>query len=936
MPVLTRSQTRKSIIEEVSLANPVIVNTLSPRIPAHSTARRTHHNVTTRPSTHTIKTLHGKLKNFKTSISAIFKIITIVFNFQTQSKFVKLTKIFTKYNKMKLRLSYLLTWRSFGTFPKHFATFDKSLRILNFTSVKSKRQLPKISLKFKQHILNIEIYECNFTINSWIDQINLLRLDLEKLTTKILVKNFFIFYKNHITPILIEHKKCLHKKFLYSLKLDNFATYKKYFLSSSNDFYVYNEFVSKQSSITPCKIDNSSAHFENDLNQNSMNQNKWLVNLTDTEIPEFVTDVLKLGKDFNFSTSVDKKFVFQSLKDLESSLYKTPHFQTIIRNEFKSKINFNIKNKSHIDIGDKIISKKVKLTNSFLKTHRDLHISKSDKGNTTIIIKKSEYIDKVQFALNNNLHYDKLDFDPTNKVRNCANSLIQKINSKVSSITNDVFKTPLSHVNNVNLPRAYGLIKIHKKDLPVRIIVSTVNGPTSDIEKRLVSLFNQCIPKPKHNIKNSYSFKRDVDQILVPDAHTIASLDVISLFTNIDRHLVVQVIKNKWPLLRNNIKLNKKEFLDVIIFILNSTYFKFNNQFYHQKSGAPMGGSISPWLADLCLEAIENNCLEKLKSSISYFGRYVDDIFLMCSASELTNILDTFNNYNNNIQFTLEQTNSKREINFLDMTIKIENNKLITNWYQKNISSGRYISYDSHHPIQQKKAIVYGLVDKAIKLSDKRFHHKNLDLVKKLLINNNYPIDFITLHTKNRLKKINQFQGTCTIQQSTAPKKIFFPLPFHKYFTPKISYIFKRFDINTVFRNINKIDQFQTLGKDKVDKLYKTDVIYKINCKNCDKSYIGETKRHLHKRVDDHKRYVRNNDEKSVIALHCVQNNHSFDFDKVSILDSEPQTKKRKFLEMLHIQFHKNNINKQLDTQFLRRDYKDIVQALPTPPVFLD
>ena len=136
------------------------------------------------------------------------------------------------------------------------------------------------------------------------------------------------------------------------------------------------------------------------------------------------------------------------------------------------------------------------------------------------------------------------------------------------------------------------------------------------------------------------------------------------------------------------------------------------------------------------------------------------------------------------------------------------------------MASGRYIHFDSHHPVQQKKSIVFNLVDKAIQLSDVRFHNQNLDLVKKLLLNNGYPIK---LHINNRLKFLKQ--NSDTTQNSVDFDNNFIPLPYHKYFTPGIMYIFRRFGIRVVFRNINKLDQFQTLGKDKLSKYEKTGVI---------------------------------------------------------------------------------------------------------------
>lgn len=60
-------------------------------------------------------------------------------------------------------------------------------------------------------------------------------------------------------------------------------------------------------------------------------------------------------------------------------------------------------------------------------------------------------------------------------------------------------------------------------------------------------------------------------------------------------------------------------------------------------------------------------------------------------------MLNVFNNYNFDTQFTV-----KREINnsipFLDVTnITNDNNILRTKWYRKPFSSGRYINYHSYH-----------------------------------------------------------------------------------------------------------------------------------------------------------------------------------------------------------------------------------------------
>ena len=54
--------------------------------------------------------------------------------------------------------------------------------------------------------------------------------------------------------------------------------------------------------------------------------------------------------------------------------------------------------------------------------------------------------------------------------------------------------------------------------------------------------------------------------------------------------------------------------------------------------------------------------------------------------------------------------------------------------------------------------MVYNLVDRAIELSDEKYHQKNILNVKELLINNSYPTAFIDKYIALRLQKIKYTQ----------------------------------------------------------------------------------------------------------------------------------------------------------------------------------
>jgi hypothetical protein len=52
--------------------------------------------------------------------------------------------------------------------------------------------------------------------------------------------------------------------------------------------------------------------------------------------------------------------------------------------------------------------------------------------------------------------------------------------------------------------------------------------------------------------------------------------------------------------------------------------------------------------------------------------------------------------------------------------------------------------------------------------------------------------------------------------------------------------------------------------------------IYKIKCNTCHRSYIGQIKRSLKLRYQEHIRYVKNNNPQSAYALHILNNRHEY------------------------------------------------------------
>nr|CAI5820872.1 unnamed protein product [Callosobruchus analis] len=272
----------------------------------------------------------------------------------------------------------------------------------------------------------------------------------------------------------------------------------------------------------------------------------------------------------------------------------------------------------------------------------------------------------------------------------------------------------------VELKHLKNLPKLHKNGIPLRPIVSTIQSPFNKLSKYLKDILNNIINKNPSYIKDSWHFKEKIKNINIPNNYKIISLDVVSLYTNIPIDLALHIIETKWNDIEQYTNIPLNEFKKAVEITLNSTYFIFQDKFYKQIYGCAMGSSLSSCIAQLVLEDLENQIIPNLDCQLPFFFRYVADCLTAIPNDKDNYILEQFHSYHPKLNFTIE-IEKYNKINFLDLTIHHNNNKMYTAWYTKHTWSGRYLNYYSQHPIAQKKSIVTGLADRAINLSDQQY-----------------------------------------------------------------------------------------------------------------------------------------------------------------------------------------------------------------------
>jgi hypothetical protein len=128
-----------------------------------------------------------------------------------------------------------------------------------------------------------------------------------------------------------------------------------------------------------------------------------------------------------------------------------------------------------------------------------------------------------------------------------------------------------------------------------------------------------------------------------------------------------------------------------------------------------MGAPTAAILAEIFIQFLEHTVIYNIleKHQIINYYRYVDDILFIYN-SEGTNIHNTLQEFNTvqpKLKFTLE-TETQNKINFLDITINKQHNKLTFGIYRKPTTTDTIIHNNSCHPKEHKRSAINYLINR--------------------------------------------------------------------------------------------------------------------------------------------------------------------------------------------------------------------------------
>ena len=134
-----------------------------------------------------------------------------------------------------------------------------------------------------------------------------------------------------------------------------------------------------------------------------------------------------------------------------------------------------------------------------------------------------------------------------------------------------------------------------------------------------------------------------------------------------------------------------------------------------------MGSPLGPILANIIMTEFETVIVKTLinSSKIVFYKRYVDDTLVLAKPSDIEHILNTFNTFDSQIQFTVDKF-PDNDIHFLDIQI-LQNGTTV---YRKPTHTGQYQHYSSYTPWSRKISWIRALIHRAHKICSNDEHLK--------------------------------------------------------------------------------------------------------------------------------------------------------------------------------------------------------------------
>ncbi len=260
-----------------------------------------------------------------------------------------------------------------------------------------------------------------------------------------------------------------------------------------------------------------------------------------------------------------------------------------------------------------------------------------------------------------------------------------------------------------------------------------------------------------------------------------------------------------------------------------------------------MGSPVSPLASNIFMEWFEVHALSSALHPPTMWARYVDDTFVVIREEHIDEFTTHINNISPTIKFTMEREENN-QLAMLDTLIhRKEDGSTKITIYRKPTHTDQYLLMDSHHPLQHKLGVVRTLMHRAETIvTEEEDKGLEIEKIRKALEVCGYKRShFAVANARNPPERQS---STSNVNKGSVV------VPYVRGVSEGLRRVLGSRGITVHFKPKNTLRSCLGSPKDQINKTEKCHTVYNLQCKNCNASYIGESKRPLGIRASEHER----------------------------------------------------------------------------------
>ena len=355
----------------------------------------------------------------------------------------------------------------------------------------------------------------------------------------------------------------------------------------------------------------------------------------------------------------------------------------------------------------------------YLRQNKDLLVVPCDKNLGPALIERDEYIKMAwRDHFRDRKTYRRLTEASANieeqRIRRAIDDWLTDFKDEITKSEKKFIQTSIKQVTEP-FPTFYLTLKVHKSPLKSRPIVSCSGTLLESLGVWVDSKLQIAAQRQWAYFKSSYELVQQLKSLDLPPNTFLFTADAVSMYTNIPTNKALLFI-GKYLREKRYPGVPIGALMRALQLIMRNNIVHFGDTYHKQLCGTAMGTPPAPPYANLYAAIKEERALERFSTHITFFRRFIDDIFGMFtfqSPQDVT-VWEAIKEDFNDPLFELEWEFSplSKSVDFMDLTISIDSstNRISTTLYEKKSNLHLYIPPHSCHPPGVLQGMVFGCI----------------------------------------------------------------------------------------------------------------------------------------------------------------------------------------------------------------------------------